>query len=183
MKCRSLLRSMTRSVPGLSVLTLVSLSLIGCSDDVTEIFQIADCGLERLDLTGTWTVAFTDDTSTLFNCNGVGPAPPTVTVGPPSFVFNDISVFASAANVGFRFEDSANLLDGNVEADSCLMLISLFDQDESQFLQCFGTFDRPSGVMLGGCDSTAVVDPLNTSTVLADCDLNPILGVTVTITP
>ena len=176
---------MTRSVPGLPVLTLVSLSLIGCSDDVTEVFQIVDCGLERLDLVGTWTVDFPVplEKATLFNCSGPGPSPTTVTAGPPPIPFNDISVFASAANVGFRFEDLGNLLDGNVEADSCLMLISLFDQDEFQFLQCFGTFDRPSGVMLGGCDSTSVVDPLDFSTVRADCDLDPILGVTVTITP
>ena len=183
MKCRSLFRFMTRSVPGLPVLTLVSLSLIGCGDDVTEIFQIVDCGLERLDLTGTWTVDFPVplESSTLFNCSDPSFNLTKVTMGPPSVSFNDISVFASAANVGFQFEDSGNLLDGNVEADSCLMLISLFDQDDSQFLQCLGTFDRPSGVMLGGCDSTAVVDP--NLTVLADCDLNSILGVTVTITP
>lgn len=177
---------MTRSVPGLPVLGLVSLSLIGCGDDVTEVFQIVDCGLERLDLTGTWTVDFPADSSTLFNCSDPSFNSTTVTVGPPSVSFNDISVFASAANVGFRFEDLGNLLDGNVEADSCLMLISLFNPgpDDIQFLQCFGTFDWPSGVMFGGCDSTTVVeDPILTTVILADCDLDPILGVTVTITP
>jgi hypothetical protein len=51
------------------------------------------------------------------------------------------------------------------------------------YLNCFGTLDRVSGVVLAACDSTSVLEtPLATPPkVLADCDLDPILQANLTI--
>ncbi|MBI4161613.1 MAG: hypothetical protein HY509_04120 [Acidobacteria bacterium] len=150
-------------------LALLALAVTGCEDQ-TIISSLVDCGLERIDLTGTWNIQFTPATADFFNCSTSG----FVTVDDTVFPFGDISVFASAGNVGFQFQDSSipNIVFGNVEADSCLMLISFLDDDDGfgQYLQCIGTFDRATGTMQGACDSTTLFAP-----ALDDCDLDPIL--------
>jgi hypothetical protein len=98
--------------------------------------------------------------------------------------FPTVQVFASAFNTGFAFTDGAGpeALFGNVETDSCGMSFSVLD-NEGVYLNCFGTLDRASGVVLAACDSTAVLEtPLATPpVVLSDCDLDPILQVNLTI--
>jgi hypothetical protein len=170
----------------LVVPVLLVVPLLGCGDDSTTVV-LADCGLERLDLTGTWQIEFVPASSFLFNCddsaNDNPPIP--VTVDASVFQFNDISVFASTENVGFRFEDSSvpNFVLGNVEADSCLMLMSFLDVDDAQYLNCLGTFDLATGTMLGGCDSsTLTTDPFSPPlTLIDDCDIDTVLGVSVTV--
>ncbi len=156
-----------------------------CSDE-TSVFQIVDCGLLRQDLTGTWCIGFETPpaTANLVDCNVSSSGAGSVTVDSIPFEFPNIDVFPAGDNVGFQFEDSAGLLFGNVEADSCLMLLSFLD-DEDVYLNCFGTFDIPSGTMLGGCDSASVPEfPLSDPLIiLDDCDLNPFLGVVLTIAP
>lgn len=153
-------------------LALLALAATGCEDQT--IISSVDCGLERIDLTGTWNIQFQPDTAAFINCSTFG----TVAVDATVFPFTDIDVFASASNVGFQFEDSSdpNFVFGNVEADSCLMLLSFLD-DEDQYLQCIGTFDRATGTMQGACDSSTLItdgtDP--NFAIVDDCDLDPIL--------
>jgi hypothetical protein len=180
------IKSVGTTVIRLVLPVLLVVPLIGCGDDNTTVV-LADCRLERLDLTGTWDITFVPASSFLFNCdNPANDNPPIpIIVDGTVFQFNDIAVFASADNVGFRFQDSSvpNFVIGNVEADSCLMLLSFLDVDDAQYLNCLGTFDRASGTMLGGCDSsTLVTDPFNPPLQLIDdCDIDTVLGISVTI--
>ena len=166
--------------------SFLPLLLLGtaCTNEGDTIIVNGDCGLIRSDLLGEWDVTFTPVTASLFNCSDPFFNSDTVTVTSTTFVFNDMEVFASAGNVGFQFHNSSapQLIFGNIETDSCSMLFAILD-NEGQYLQCIGTLDRASGVLLGSCDSTTVlqtpvVDP---PTILADCDLTPILAVTLTI--
>jgi len=168
-------------------MSFLPLLLIGtaCHDRQGDTIIVnGDCGLIRSDLLGEWDVTFTPATATLFNCSDPSFNNDTVTVNSTTLVFNDMEVFASAGNVGFQFHNGTapQLIFGNIETDSCNMLFAVLD-NEGQYLQCIGTFDRPSGTLQGACDSTTVlqtpvVDP---PTILADCDLTPILRVTLAI--
>ena len=167
--------------------SFLPLLLIGtaCHDKQGDTIIVSgDCGLIRSDLLGEWDVTFTPVTATLINCSDPSFDASTVTVNSTTSVFNDMEVFASAGNVGFQFHNgtSPQLIFGNIETDSCNMLFAILD-NEGQYLQCIGTFDRASGTLQGACDSTTVlqtpvVDP---PAILADCDLTPILHVTLAI--
>jgi hypothetical protein len=163
---------------------LLFLAGTACHNDGDTIIVDADCGLIRSDLLGEWTVSFTADTSTLFNCSNPTFNNDTVTVNSTAMHFTDMEVFASASNAGFQFHNSSSpqIIFGNVETDTCNMLFAFMD-NEAQYLQCIGTFDPSSGLFRGACDSTTVLantvdDPPN---VLSDCELSPILSVTLTI--
>jgi hypothetical protein len=169
------------------VLILLPLILVssGCNDSGdTIIVNNSDCGLIRTDLLGTYTVAFAPVTADLINCSDPQLNGGAVTVTSTPRDFASVQVFASAFNTGFAFNDGAapeNLF-GNAETDSCGMSFSVLD-NEGVYLNCFGTLDRASGLVHGACDSTAVlqIPVVNPVTVLGDCDLDPILQVTLTI--
>ncbi|HMC82883.1 MAG TPA: hypothetical protein VKL61_06585 [Candidatus Polarisedimenticolia bacterium] len=163
-------------------LLLIGTACHGNQGDTIIVNQ--DCGLIRSDLLGQWNVTFTPVTATLSSCSDPTFDGDTVTVNSTTSIFNDMEVFASAGNVGFQFHNGTapQVIFGNIETDSCNMLFAILD-DEGQYLQCIGTFDRPSGTLQGACDSTTVlktpvVDP---PIILADCDLTPILHVTLAI--
>lgn len=154
----------------------------------TIIVSPTDCGLIRSDLLGTWDVTYPAVTATTFNCSdssfdGKLLVPPPSS--PVTISFPNINVFASASNVGFFFHDGASpqLVFGNAEGDSCLMLFSLrvvaSNVDPTPvYLQCLGTFDRAARIVQAACDSATIlqsplVDPPQ---ILADCDIDPILS-------
>ena len=174
-------------------LLLFALCAVGCSDDIhTTVIDLSDCGLIRSDLLGEWDVTFFGDTATFFNCVNTDPGDltnyngDTVNVPAATFTFlsNDIQVFASAANSGFQFNNFSSPVEimGNIEADSCNMLFSFLD-DEDIYLNCIGVFDIPSGVVQGFCDSVGVpsLPVSNPPAFEADCDIDPILPVVLTI--
>lgn len=160
------------------------LAASGCNDKSDTFIVNSDCGLVRSDLLGTYTVTFVPVTSDLFNCSDGSFNGSSVTVTSSAQDFTDVQVFASAFNTGFTFHDGSapQGLFGNVETDSCGMSFSVLD-NEGVYLHCFGTLSRGSGVVHAACDSTSVLDtPItNPAVVLADCDLDPILQVTLTL--
>jgi hypothetical protein len=168
------------------VLLLLPLLFIasGCNDSGDTIIVNSDCGLIRSDLLGVYTVSFAPVTAGLFNCSDPFFDGKTVTVVSTPRDFPTVQVFASAFNTGFAFTDGAGpeALFGNVETDSCGMSFAVLD-NEGMYLNCFGTLDRATGQVLAACDSTSVLEtPLATPpVVLADCDLDPILQVNLTI--
>jgi hypothetical protein len=163
---------------------ILALTITSCGDEGDTFIVNTDCGLVRSDLDGTWSIQFSPATATLFGCTDPAFNNDTVTVSSSIFVFGDVEVFASAANVGFQFQNSSSpeVVLGNVEADTCTMLLSFLD-NEGQYLQCIGTFDRATRTMDGACDSTTVLQTPVTDPpgILADCDLNPILAVSLEI--
>jgi len=159
--------------------------LSGCNDSGDTINIVnSDCGLIRSDLLGVYTVSFAPVTADLFNCSDPFFNLKTVTVTSAPRDFPTVQVFASAFNTGFAFTDGAGpeALFGNAETDSCGMSFAVLD-NEGMYLNCFGTLDRASGQVFAACDSTSVLEtPLATPpVVLADCDLDPILQVNLTI--
>jgi|GEM_PF-1969341 len=173
--------STAKSLLLLPLLFIVS----GCNNGGdTIVVNNTDCGLIRSDLLGVYTVVFAPVTANLFNCSDPSSNGKNVTVTSTPLDFPAVQVFASAFNTGFAFTDGAGPegLFGNAETDSCGMSFSVLD-NEGVYLNCFGTLDRASGVVLAACDSTAVLEtPLATPpVVLSDCDLDPILQVNLTI--
>jgi hypothetical protein len=161
------------------------LAATGCNNDHGDTVIVnQDCGLIRSDLLGTYTVAFSPVTADFFNCSDPFYDGDTVTVTSAPRDFPSVQVFASAFNTGFTFTDGtgSQAIFGNVETDSCGMSFSVLD-NEGVYLNCFGTLDRVTGVVLAACDSTAVPEfPLaNPPKILSDCDLDPILQVNLTI--
>ena len=171
---------------GLFVICLsLAVAVLACDNQGDTIVVTSDCGLIRTDLLGSWSVTFQPTQADLFNCSDPAFDNLTVTVPSGPFIFDDMAVFASAANVGFQFfstSGSPSVITGNIETDSCNMLFAFLD-DEAQYLQCIGTFDRQAGILQGFCDSTTVLEtPLSDPPiVLADCDLDPILQVILTV--
>jgi len=168
----------------------ILLAGIACHNNGDTLIVNSDCGLIRSDLLGTWNVTFQPATASLFNCSDPAFDNLAVTVSSIPFSFSDVEVFASASNAGFQFHNGSDpqKIFGNVETDSCNMLFAFLAtaSDPSQtkvYLQCIGSFDRQTGVLSGSCDSTTVLETpvVDPATVLADCDLNPILRVTLAI--
>jgi hypothetical protein len=156
----------------------------GCNDEGDTIIVNPDCGVIRTDLLGTYSVTFNPVVADLFNCSDSSFDGSSVTVTSLQVNFAGMQVYASAFNAGFAFTNGSSPqgLFGNVEADTCSTSFSVLD-NEGVYLQCFGTFDRSAGIVQAACDSatvlqTPVADP---PVVLSDCDVDPILQVTLAI--
>ena len=168
--------------------TLLLLPLIlfasGCNDEGDTIVVTPDCGVIRTDLIGTYTVTFNPVTADLFNCSDASFNGQSVTVTSVPINFSSVQVFASGLNVGFTFNNltSPQGIFGNVEADTCGTSFSVLD-NEDVYLQCFGTLDRNTGLIQAACDSAAVLETPVTDppAIAADCDVDPILQVTLAI--
>jgi hypothetical protein len=157
----------------------------GCNNSEGDTFVVnSDCGLIRTDMLGTYTVTFTPVTADLINCSDTSFNGSTVTVTSTPQDFTGVQVFASAFNTGFTFTDGSapQGLYGNAETDSCAMSFSVLD-NEGVYVHCFGTLTLSSGHVSAACDSTSALEtPLaNPPVVLADCDLDPVLQVTLDI--
>ncbi|HEU5179607.1 MAG TPA: hypothetical protein VFW45_02360 [Candidatus Polarisedimenticolia bacterium] len=156
----------------------------GCNDEGDTIIVNPDCGVIRTDLLGTYSVTFNPVVADFFNCSDPSFNGQTVTVTSQQINFNSVQVFASGLNVGFTFNSitSPQSIFGNVEADTCGTSFSVLD-NEGVYLQCFGTFDRSTGLVQAACDSAAVLETPVTDppVILSDCDVDPILQVTLAI--
>ena len=156
----------------------------GCNDEGDTIFVNPDCGVIRTDLLGTYSVTFNPVTADLFNCSDSSFDGTSVTVTALQINFAPMQVYASAFNSGFAFTNGSSPqgLFGNVEADTCSTGFSVLD-NEGVYLQCFGTLDRNAGIVQAACDSATVLDTpvADPPVVLSDCDVEPILQVTLAI--
>jgi len=168
----------------LALLTLLFGLGMGCTQegDTTIVVDGLDCGLIRNDLIGDWTVSFVPAGTTLVNCEDVPSSDGTlvdVTAGPVTY--SNVSVIASASSTSFLvLSGGANRSDelvGSVEADSCLALVQIWENDDGAWMQCIGTFDRTNGTIQAVCDSA----DLDTPGGLVACDLNTSLFVDILV--
>ena len=176
-------------VRALSLLTLtLCLGLaLGCTEEGdTIVVDGLDCGLIRNDLIGDWVVSFAAGGATLVNCDD---APSSdgrlVNVAAGSVTYGNVSIFASASSTSFLalFDGPSNPqaeLIGSVEADSCLALVQIWEDDDEDWMQCNGTFDRSNGTLSAVCDSVDLDTDLN-GTADASCDLNASLFVDILV--
>ena len=173
-------------VPALLFLLALGLTL-GCNNngDTIIINQGLDCGLIRNDLLGDWLVSFTPGSTTLVNCDDGGASDGTpVGVPPGTRTFTNVTVFASASSTSFVVladgPDRSDELKGNVEADSCLALLQIWEEDDLAWMQCIGEFDVASRTISAVCDS-ADLDLDMTRGPDVTCDLNTSLSVAVAL--
>ncbi len=146
--------------------------LAGCNDsgNTTIINQGLDCGLIRDDLVGDWTIDMTSGSRNLQNCTGLAPGiSGTVLINgfPGTYGGLDgVDIFGSDGSTSFKIlgdrtgsgDDPAvdEELTGTVQADSCLTLLRVWDQDEALYVQCIGTFTISNGTLSGSCDSVEI---------------------------
>lgn len=153
----------------LLVLLFGTTLLAGCNDsgNTTIINQGLDCGLIRDDLVGDWTIDMTSGSRNLQNCTG---PPPGITQ--TGVLINDfpreyagMNVFGSDGSTSFQISgdrtgggDPTVLVEvtGTVQADSCLALLRVWDQDEALYVQCIGSFTIANGTLSGSCDSVEI---------------------------
>lgn len=161
----------------LAALTLLLGLAPGCTEEGdTIVVDGLDCGLIRNDLLGDWTVSFVPGGATLVNCDdGVPGRQVDVDAGAVSYA--DVTVFASASSTSFLLlfdnpvTDPQDDLIGSVEADSCLALVQLWEEDDGAWMQCIGTFDRSNRTLGAVCDSVDLdIDDDGNPDVA--CDLN-----------
>jgi hypothetical protein len=117
-----------------------------------------DCGLVRGDLVGNWTVTYTAGSALTQGCDNPAFNGMIVTVSGATVVYANSNVFASPSGAAINVIGPGpfglpNELIAAVEADSCLGLVQTWEDDESGWVQCFGTADLTTRLMPGICDS------------------------------
>jgi hypothetical protein len=162
--------------------------LAGC-DDTEEITNVLglDCGLIASDLRGDWTVTLDAAARSTTNCD-VDPmgndGTPISTSSTPT-TYPDVFVFASDESTSFQVTGGpANELIVSVEADSCLALAQIWEDDENAYLICVGTFDIPSQSFSATCDSVELdLDLVGDMVADESCDLNASIQASIGVTP
>ncbi len=154
---------MTRCTAGFVLRTtaaaLLALGALSCEDSGdTIVVNGLDCGLIRQDLDGNWTVTYSADTAVTQGCDNPAFNGMLVTVSGASVVYANPTVFASPTGAAINVVapgpfGKPNELLAAVEADSCLALVQTWEDDESGWVQCFGTADLTTRLMGGICDS------------------------------
>ena len=135
------------------------LGLAGCDDEGDTInVNGLDCGLIRDQLKGNWTVQYAAAARTLVNCDDATDDGTPVDVVAGTANYTTSSVTASGSSTSFVvFAEGpfalGNELMANVEADSCLGLVQIWEDDDSGWVQCIGTADLVSRTLSVVCDS------------------------------
>jgi len=179
-------RSRNRLALLIGALALAGLAS-GCNDNSsgdTIIVNGLDCGLVRGDLAGDWSVTYFSNTATLQNCddpmlNGV-----VVDVtGAVTTIYNGVISFPGAAGATFSAvgagPDLPNELQAGVQADSCLALVQLWENDDAGWVQCVGGLDLTANAIAAVCDA---IDLDTDADGVADtaCDLSRSFTATIT---
>lgn len=133
--------------------------LAACEDEGDTInVNGLDCGLIRDQLVGVWTVSYAPAARTLVNCDDAAFDGSAVSVlaGTSSYTTN--RVFGSPSSTSFVANATGpflldNELMANVEADSCLGLVQVWEDDEGGWVQCIGTADLGIRIINVICDS------------------------------
>ena len=143
-----------------ALLALVALG--GCNDsnngDTINVNGL-DCGLVRDDMVGRWTVSYTQATRSTINCdNATFNNKPVTVVGGVTNNFDTVTVIASPGSTSFTANASGpvgkdNELMANIEADSCLALVQIWEDAEGGWVQCIGTADLANRLLNVICDS------------------------------
>jgi hypothetical protein len=173
----------------LVILTLGLMTLPACSknDNTTLVNTGLGCGLVRRELTGTWQVSFTTNSVVTANCAPVSFNGMPISVNSTSKNYSIDQAFGSDTAAAFQVTGDGSSSDpvnpeliGSVQADSCLALFRVWDSSDMAYIQCIGTFDRPSGTIAGSCDSADIDNPVGGS-IEATCDLSSLILVSVAV--
>ncbi len=175
---------MRRHPLAILALTVLSGLITACGDDTTNIVQNVglDCQLVRGNLTGTWVVDFALASTTYTNCGNASFNGDTVDVPGAPITFDNVDAFWSASStsviaIGADPTSGAdptidNELFAFVEADSCLALVQVWQQDDQAWIQCVGTLDLTNRTIgLAVCDSADVDSDADGSPNFS-CDLS-----------
>jgi glycine/D-amino acid oxidase-like deaminating enzyme len=170
--------------------------LTGCEDDgETLIIDGIDCGLERIELVGNWTVGFDTAARTLVSCTGPNASLVAATEGTPvssggaAVLYTGTDVLGNDASPSFQVTADASgggdaAIDPefvmNIGADSCQAFFRVWEEDDNLFIQCIGTFDRSTGLLSTFCDS-AEVDADDDDVLDVTCSLNDTIGVDLSV--
>jgi hypothetical protein len=140
---------------------LAALTLPACQGDTTNqtvVVNGLDCGLILQDVAGDWVVTYTPGSATLVNCANPAYNGGTIDVSGVTTVYGSPSAFAAQEGASFTIRGTGpnnrpNELMASVEADSCLSLVQTWEEDDSGWVQCFGTMDLASNLIASVCDS------------------------------
>ncbi len=168
------------------VAALCAGAVVACNNDNknTVIVDGLDCGLVRADLTGTWVVNFTADSTVFTNCDNSGKDNSPVSVSGTPITFTNVNAFASPSGASFDVigagSNISNELLASIEADSCLALVQVWENTSKAWIQCLGTLDRNNRTISAFCDSADLDTnmPLDGAPDVA-CDLARTLSVVI----
>jgi hypothetical protein len=180
-------RSRDRLALTLGVLALAGLAS-GCSSNNsngdTIVVNGLDCGLVRADLAGDWSVSYLTSSATLQNCDDPSKNGVMVDVnGAVTTIYNGVVSFPGAAGATFSAvgsgPDLPNELQAGVQADSCLSLVQLWENDDHGWVQCVGGLDLTANAISAVCDA---IDLDTNADGVADtvCDLSHSFTATIT---
>lgn len=133
--------------------------LAGCNDEGDTVnVNGLDCGLIRDQLVGDWSVSYAPAVRTLQSCDDASSNGSQVNVVAGTAGFTTNRVYASPSSTSFVVSAVGpigldNELMANVEADSCLALVQVWEDDEGGWLQCIGTADLVNRFLNVVCDS------------------------------
>lgn len=172
------------------LLTLgLTLACEGDEEYTTVVVGGFDCGLIRNDLLGTWTVTFAPGSTELVFCDDPAFDNVVVDVLGGDVTFTNVNAIASPSSTTFIALGVGPNLTGptsyellaTVEADSCLALVQVWEEDDQAWMQCIGTLDLTSARIDTICDS-ADLDTDGDEEADVACDLNTSFAATV-LTP
>jgi hypothetical protein len=172
-------RSTDRLVWRPAAVALMALGALSCQsngDTTTIVVDGLDCGLIRANLVGNWTVTYTPGSVLTQGCDNPAYNGILVTVSGASIVYANPTVYASPTGAAMNVVGPGpfgkpNELMAAVEADSCLSLVQTWEDDESGWVQCFGTADLTNRVFNVICDSFDI-DSDNNGAADVACDLD-----------
>ena len=142
-----------------SLLVLFLGGLCGCNNnDEGDTINVngLDCGLIRDHVFGAWTATYASALRTLSNCDDATYDGTQVDVANGTTVYQSQAVFVGDSSVGFTIWGTGPVRDkeliASVDADSCLTLAQTWEDDDSGYLQCFGTADLAGHLLNVICD-------------------------------
>ena len=175
------------------LVALVCVLLMAACDDegaTTIVPGGPDCFLIYSDLRPDWVVDFAENiTTAVFDCDAIPMFAGTpISVTTAAVLYPNVLVNASDQSTSFQvlgdlgpFAPAGSELIAAVEADTCLALIQIWENDDNAYLHCIGTLDRSARAILASCDS-ASFDPNRDGAIDVTCAL-PTIDVAVTIGP
>lgn|SRR5262245_3854792 len=168
----------TRRMAVLLTSALLVLALPACDeegDTIVNNYNGIDCGLIRADLDGDWFVTLTLDSAFLQNCDDPSWDGTVVDVPAGTVAYTNVVSFASPSGASFSAVGAGpirgNELLASIEADSCLALVQVWQEDDQGWVQCLGTLDRVNNLINTICDSFDVDSNLDGAGDVA-CDLD-----------
>ena len=153
----SMQRPARRLAPILLAVVLCALSACNDEGDTVNVNGL-DCGLIRDQLVGNWSVTYAPVARTLQNCDDASFNGTQVSFVAGTSNYTTNRVYGSPSSTSFVANATGpfgldNELMANVEADSCLGLVQVWEDDDGGWVQCIGTADLTTRIVNVICDS------------------------------